>query len=685
MQIKKYSPPIKIGFLSTFIVFLLRLSGGLQLIELDFYDLFFRLKLKEKPEERIVLVAIEHEDVNKAKIYPFPDQIYADFFAQVKAQNPRVIGWNIIRDVPVPPGTEELSAILETTPNLIGVTKITNPEKFEPLPILKERNQYGDISGVNDPDGVVRKVYLYPIQNLIEKPSESTIPYLGLKLAYAYLAEEGIEDENSTINHSWLQLGKAHFPHFQGFDGGYVRDPAYGYQVLLNWRKPIHGFKEVSFFDVIEGNIPPDLFTDKIVLVGASSASNDFHVVPFQTRFGETLRGIDIISQATSQFISAALDGRALIKVVPESREWLLIAICSLLIPSIFVNSRRFTSRLLIKIILVSIGNGFLIFGISLMAFNASWWLPVVPSLLALLNSTILLILYLPVRELVEAKKHWQLLAEQRAEQLAAQESYVALGIIVDAIANQVNNSLNILINKTYSIRQTISNSLSLLSEQQLANQDSDELDKIIKENLLEVNYSSNNILKHGQNIEKLIKQILPDWAGENPPEMLSVEDILHQSLQWINSKQKEQQQFEVTNNLHYEKNLPTIPLVKDSIIIAFKNILENAYNSVVEKSQTTSPQDYLPTVDITIKKANDYLEIEIAHNGTAIGNNLKEKTTKYPMNLKTFNQRITLELIVSYWIVKGIHQGNFLIDCEQDQSTKIKILLPQNINLLPM
>ena len=389
------------------------------------------------------------------------------------------------------------------------------------------------------------------------------------------------------------------------------------------------------------------------------------------------LEAIDIISQAASQFISAALDGRALIKVVPEPKEWLLIAICSLLIPSIFVNSRRFTRRLLITIILVSIGNGFLILGISLMAFNASWWLPVVPSLLALFISTILLIIYLPVRELVEAKKHWQKLAAQRAEQLAAQESYVALGIIVDAIANQVNNSLNILINKTYSIRQTIGDSLNLLSEHELANQDQNQLDKFIKENLLEVNYSSNKVLKHGQNIEKLIKQILPNWAGENPPEMLSVEDIFNQSLQWINSKQKERHQFEVTNNLYYEKNLPTIPLVKDSIIIAFKNILENAYNSVVEKSQTTSPQDYLPTVDITIKKAKDYLEIEIAHNGTAIGKNLTEKNPQYPMNLKTFKPRITLELIVSYWIVKGIHKGKFLIDCEQDKSTKIKILLP--------
>ena len=166
---------------------------------------------------------------------------------------------------------------------------------------------------------------------------------------------------------------------------------------------------------------------------------------------------------------------------------------------------------------------------------------------------------------------------------------------------------------------------------------------------------------------------------------MLNIKDIFNQSLQWINSKQKERYQFEVTNNLHYEQNLPTIPLVKDSILIAFKNILENAYNSVGEKSQTTSPQDYLPTVDITIQKAGDYLEIEIAHNGTAIGNNLQERTTKYPMNLKTFNQRITLELIISYWIVKGIHKGKFLLDCEQAGATKIKILLPQNINPLPM
>ena len=615
MQIKKYYPLIKIGFLSTFLVLLLRLSGILQLIELDCYDLFFRLKLNEKPEERIVLVAIEHEDVNFAKIYPFSDQIYADFFAQVKAQNPRVIGWNIIRDVPVPPGTEELSAILETTPNLIGVTKITNPEKFEPLPILKERNQYGDISGVNDPDGVVRKVYLYPIQNPQEKPEESSIPYLGLKLAYAYLAQEGIEDENSTINHSWLQLGKAHFPHFKGFDGGYVRDPAYGYQVLLNWRKPIHGFKEVSFFDVIEGNIPPNLFTDKIVLVGASSASNDFHVVPFQTRFGETLRGIDIISQATSQFISAALEGRPLMRVLPEEGEWLIIAICSFFVPVLFKDYKRYSHRFLIRILLVAIGIEWTILSVSLIAFNFSWWLPVIPAILGLFLSTIFLVIYLPINDLIESRKNWQQIAEQRASQLAAQESYVSLGKFAEAISIGLNNPLIKILNKTNSAHQKIEENIFLISDEQLGIQNKENLLQKIQENLEDIESEVTEIAQQCTKIDELIKETIPHITKKEECSWGDLNKILDKSWQWVYYKKQKKFPLEVEYKRNYEKFLPTIPTIFSSEI-AFRYLLDNAYNAVYKKSQIINNQNYLPTIEVTTKNNPDCLEVEIFNNG---------------------------------------------------------------------
>jgi CHASE2 domain-containing sensor protein len=674
---KIYSHLLKIGLVSTFIVLLLRFSGILQLIELDCYDFFFRLKLKEKPEERIVLVAIEHEDVNKAQIYPFNDQIYADFFTKVKAQNPRVIGWNIIRDVPVPPGTEELAAILETTPNLIGVSKITNPEKFEPLPILKERNQYADISGVNDLDGVVRKVYLYPIQNPQEKPVESTIPYLGLKLAYAYLAEEGIEDENSTINSSWLQLGPAHFPHFQGFDGGYVRDPGYGYQVLLNWRKPIQSLKEVNFFDVIEGKIPPDLFTDKIVLIGASSAANDFHVVPFATRSGQTLRGIDIIAQATSQFISAALDGRPLIQVLPEPLEWLIIGICSFSVLFIWRNYQRYSDGDLIRILLVTLGLGWAIVLISLIAFNFAWWLPVIPSLLGLLLSSILLMIYLPINDLIRSRQQWRQVAEQRACQLAAQESYVSLSKITEAIAMGLNKSLNILAQRTYSIRQQNRENISLFDSSESIGKEENNQTKVLRKNLSQINSELSEFSKETRVIQELITQIIPHLSNQEQFDYVNIQNILHDSWQWVYVQKNEKEQFTINYSQINDPSSPLIPLSLSSGQIALRNLLENAYNSVMEKSKQTNNQDYQPRIEVRTKNQPDHIEIEIWHNG--IFNNIEKIGSKSQVPIDAVQKKLNLPLKISYWIIKGIHQGDIYLESLVEEKTKLTIILPKN------
>ena len=500
-----------------------------------------------------------------------------------------------------------------------------------------------------------QNLYLYPIQNPEEKPVESTIPYLGLKLAYVYLAQEGIEDENSTINNSWLQLGKAHFPHFQGFDGGYVRDPAYGYQVLLNWRKPIHSFPEVNFFDVIEGNIAPDLFTDKIVIVGASSASNDFHVSPFKTRYGETLRGMDIISQATSQFISAAVEGRPLMRIIPEPLEWLLIGISSFLILLCFKENKEYSQKLLIRIVFVAIGLGLAIFSVSFIAFNFSWWLPVVPSILGLLLSTIFLLIYLPINDLIESKKHWQIVAEKRASQLAAQESYVSLGKIAELIAMGFNNSLSRILNQTHSVKEAIDKNLFLLTKNPLQGEEKEK----IQEYLCETENKFKEISQECTKIDELIKEIIPYLTTKEKFQLININQILDQAWEWVYYKQKNKIPLEIKSDKKYDKFLPQIP-AKFSCEIALRYIIEQAYDSVVKKYQTTE-QNYIPTIKVTTENQTDYIEIEISNNG--ISNQITEKT---------------LQSQIISWIITGIHQGEIYLKSDNKAYTKVKIILPK-------
>jgi CHASE2 domain-containing sensor protein len=228
------------------------------------------------------------------------DRFLADLLDRIRTQKPIAIGLDIVRDVSVPPGTEELNEIFRTTPNLIGVGIIGSLEDAYSHdiafpPILKAKGQVGDVSGTIDVDRVVRRGVIYPLQDGSE---ESKIPALSLKMAYEYLKLQKIEPTASS--EGWLQLKDTVFyPYKQEEEG---------YQIIINWRNnfPL----KVSVADVIEGKLPKNFFQDKLVFVGGTSLSlKDIFETPFGQRYG-----VEIQATIASVVISSVLDGRGLIR-----------------------------------------------------------------------------------------------------------------------------------------------------------------------------------------------------------------------------------------------------------------------------------------------------------------------------------------------------------------------------------
>ena len=89
--------------------------------------------------------------------YPLPDGSVAQAIANIRQHNPRVIGLDLYRNLSIEPGTEELSEIFRTTPNLIGVEKVSD-RPIRPNPILAEADQISASDAILDPDGFVRRV-----------------------------------------------------------------------------------------------------------------------------------------------------------------------------------------------------------------------------------------------------------------------------------------------------------------------------------------------------------------------------------------------------------------------------------------------------------------------------------------------------------------------------------------------
>lgn len=376
---------------------LLRFTGFLQILELTALDKFFQWRPGQIQDSRILIVNLNESDFHHLGTWPISDEKLAKLIEIIKSQNPRLIGLDIVRDLPVEPGHKKLLEVYRNTPNLIGIKKVVKNaygDRVSSPPILGDMGQVGAANIVLDYDGKVRRALL-----AITLADGQTIYSFSVKLALMYLEQEGIELIEIDPDNFEYGLGKARFSRLTPNAGGYVNADTGGYQILFNIPRPAcpppvsdcRLFPAISMSDLLQGKIPPDLMRDRIVLIGYDAESlRDYFFTSYSHSIRSRLSGVEIHGALISQLLSAAIDGYPLIKFWAEPIEWLWILLWS------FIGAIFSWTLLRIR---VKVFSFFLMgFGLTLGcygAFLAGWWLPLVPPLVAMGSSGIVITAYI--------------------------------------------------------------------------------------------------------------------------------------------------------------------------------------------------------------------------------------------------------------------------------------------------
>lgn len=364
---------------------LLRGLGLLQELELSLFDQFVRWRPLEPIDRRIVIVEIDEQDITQVG-HPMPDRVLAQAIQTIQTQKPRIIGLDIYRDLPVEPGHADLEQVFQSTPNLIGIEKVVG-NRVAPPPILNQKQQVGFADQVEDADGKMRRA-------LLSVGTENTSQYsLAVQLALPYLAAKGLALKQLDAAGRRFELGKVIFEKFEPDDGGYVNaQVGQSYQILLNFRGTEANFLSVSLRQVLNRQIPPELFRDRIVLIGYTAESiKDRFRTPYNGGWfnpAQPINGVTLHANIVSQIISAALDGRPLIRVWADLIEWLWILLWSG-VGAVIGWSLRSPLKLAIGILLASGG----LMGGGYLALLSGWWIPVVPTLIGLWGTAIAIII----------------------------------------------------------------------------------------------------------------------------------------------------------------------------------------------------------------------------------------------------------------------------------------------------
>lgn len=360
------------------LVALLRLTGGLQVLELLALDALLRLRPAEPTDPHILIVGIDEDDIQAIGRYPIPDEQLAALIRTLQQAAPTAIALDLYRDLPQEPGSAELAALFRSQPNLFGIEKVIGRAIAPPADLPDTQVGFSDLP--TDLDGKLRRSALGSYN------ADKTEFRLSLaqRLAERFLSERGVSLEGGLRDPYAMRFGPAELPRTRPNTGSYRQLPLMEVETLLFFRSGDRPFEVVTLREVLAGQVSAEKVRDRIVLIGmvAPSVRDTFNSVAAVTSVPEmaagTIAGVEAHAHATSQIIQAALYGRPLLRdwAEPWEYSWLILwGILGIGLGRFLVSPLR---------ILAGLGLGLIILlGLCFVLLLAGWWVPLVPPLLA--------------------------------------------------------------------------------------------------------------------------------------------------------------------------------------------------------------------------------------------------------------------------------------------------------------
>lgn len=363
------------GLLCGLVILGVRSTGLFQQLEINVYDWLLRSRpAATGSDSRIAYITISEKDIRRQGRWPITDETLAQALRILVEYQPRAIGVDLYRDIEVPPGYQELAALLPKHPQIIMISQLGGGTvaRIPPPRVLQESTQVGFNDLLVDPDGLIRRALLF------QDDGDDVAYAFPLRLAMLYLAGNGITPEQDPVVPDWIRLGRTTLRPFASSDGGYVNADDAGYQILLDFGAAAQSVYTCSLTDLLARRLDARSLADRVVLIGvtAESVPDVFHIpVRYGLQGSDQFPGVFIHGIITEQLLAAAIDGRRPLHVMSEPAEIAWTLLWGML-GGAFGNLARSVWRFS----LIAFG-GLLLITLSVIAlFWYGWWIPEIPA-----------------------------------------------------------------------------------------------------------------------------------------------------------------------------------------------------------------------------------------------------------------------------------------------------------------
>lgn len=226
-------------------------AGLFEPLELALFDLRVSLRLWLGPPgravERVVVVAIDEPSLARIGRWPWPRSVHARLLDRLAAASPLAVGLDLV--LTEPSDAEDDRMLAQAARKLPGLVLPGGDEA--PYPALAQAaTMLGSIHFPVDRDGRIRRLWL-PARGR----SAEVVPLALALVEVAAARSSGPAQVKPRLEHRgivWLD----------------VRRPP-----VSRWpARPFDLFPTYSYVDVLEGRVPPETLTGRIVIVGVTAA-----------------------------------------------------------------------------------------------------------------------------------------------------------------------------------------------------------------------------------------------------------------------------------------------------------------------------------------------------------------------------------------------------------------------------
>ncbi|MEK3724175.1 CHASE2 domain-containing protein [Paenibacillus sp. FSL H8-0034] len=285
--------------LVVFICLVFLVFGLWKVLSDQVFDINMKQSMSGAPHEDILVIGIDTTSIKEVGPYPWDRKVYAQLISRLEAAGAKAIGFDIelYTESNFPESDKLLADELTKHKNIIfpshadlegdfdRSSKVKEGELImarktdQPIPMIQKSVNKAHINAAFDTDGVIRTNWMQ-----INTP-DGIFPTLGLALAQV----AGV-DVSKYLNLPVLQNRPKS-------------------EMLIKWEGKEFDFETIPFAKVLKGEIPPQVFKDRIILVGYTAPGSDEGITPIERHMHLVYAHANILNQVLNQKVIVPVSG----------------------------------------------------------------------------------------------------------------------------------------------------------------------------------------------------------------------------------------------------------------------------------------------------------------------------------------------------------------------------------------